>query len=436
MSRSARGSDAGLDPALVQQHLDGSARDDGTPAGHPIPDVPLAQARNHTPFPSQYFQTVDQHGEVFHVMALKVTYDMARTNADGSLAYAEEQAPLATADVWSGPIDASCPLWESDYAPYKPKCDVLVVNAVSRPPPSEWRQVVGQHIDPAPQQRSARRWNCGIALRWTDDEVQTQQWRKQLTVTGPRRWGVTGLGAPKATHEVAITWANAFGGTHLEPPEDVLAKDGGVKTEAGSWLDKSDARNPVGKGINKDVGQPGPQLETSALNPYHGGIAQGRYPPVSLTPLARHWEPRLQLAGTYDNAWLQDQWPLPPMDFDYGYWNCAPQDQQIDYPNPGLQIHLANLFGPGDPVSDVESWSGRLPEHELFGLWRLHNGTMPTKPLQLDTLVVDLTARQIRATYRGVMSAAAGVRVVECRMEQEPRQVAAQLQRFGERHGR
>jgi hypothetical protein len=436
MNKPAKGSGVDKATTLLEQHQDAGAREDGPQAGRAIPDVPLAQARNHTPFAAQYFQTVDQHGEVFHVVALKVTYAMDATNADGSLAYAEEQASLASADVWSGEVGGSCPLWESDYAPYKPKCDVLVVNAVSRPPPSAWRQIVGQHLNLSPQQRSATRWNCGVALHWMDDAGQDRQWSKQLTVTGPRSWGLVGLGGPEHTSEVAITWENAFGGTHRDPPEDILNKDGSVKAEAGAWLDQCDGRNPVGKGVNKGRGQPGPQLETSALNPYHGGVTQGRYPPVSLTPLARHWEPRLSLAGTYDKAWLEDQWPLPPLDFDYGYWNCAPEDQQIAYPSPGLQILLVNLFGSGDPATEQDGWTGRLPEHELFLLWRLHNGTMPTKPLQLDTLVVDLKTRQIKATYRGLMSAAAGVRVVECRMEQEPRQVAAQLQRFGDFHGR
>lgn len=170
---------AGLAPALIPQHLDDNAHEEGAGAGRAIADVPLAEHRNHTPFPAQYFQSVDPHGEVFHVVALKVTYDMTATQADGSLAYAEKQAKLATQDVWSGKVDESCPLWESDYAPYKPQCDVLVANAVSRPPPSEWRKVVGQHLDPTPQQRSAQRWGCGIALQWSHGQDPQQPLKSQ-----------------------------------------------------------------------------------------------------------------------------------------------------------------------------------------------------------------------------------------------------------------
>lgn len=417
---------AGLDPALIKKHLNDSAQDEGADAGagagRPIPDVPLAQARNHTPFPSQYFQTVDQHGEVFHVIALKVTYDMSRRAPDGSLAYAHEQAELSSADVWSGEVGHSNPLWESDYAPYKPQCDVLIVNAVSRPPPSEWRQVVGRHLNPAPEQRRAKRWQTGIGLNWTNNAGQAQRWAKTLTVTGPRHWGVFRLSEPEPTHQVAIAWENAFGGTHQEPAQDILKPDGSVQTEAGAWVDRIDPRNPVGKGIQRTSGQPAPQLEVSAWDPYHGGITQGQYPPVGLSAVARHWLPRRPLAGTYDNAWLKDQWPLPPLDFDYAYWNCAPADQQVDYPTPGTEIRLHNLFGEHQPHGDDTQWQGRLPMHQLFV--HAYHHDIPGRGLDLgmdlDTLVVDLAAQQIRATHRLVMPATAHSRTLNLEMRMSP----------------
>jgi len=39
----------------------------------PLPSAPLAEFRNFTPFPSHYFQTVDPHDNVFHVVAVRVT---------------------------------------------------------------------------------------------------------------------------------------------------------------------------------------------------------------------------------------------------------------------------------------------------------------------------------------------------------------------------
>jgi len=99
------------DPAIVQKHLDNGAKGH---AGRAIPDVPLAKHVNLTPFPSQYFQSVDQDANVFHTVVLRVTYDMHKTLPDGSLAYAAKQTPLATKDEWSGTVNESSPLWESD----------------------------------------------------------------------------------------------------------------------------------------------------------------------------------------------------------------------------------------------------------------------------------------------------------------------------------
>lgn len=167
---------------------------------------------------------------------------------------------------------------------------------------------------------------------------------------------------------------------------------------------------------------------------YRGGILQGSYPPVGLGPVGKAWLPRRTKAGTYDDAWLKNQWPLPPQDFDYGYWNCAPEDQQVAYLPPGVEISLVNLWPPLEdgenaPTGNAktEIWRGKLPEHQLFVLWRLHSGAMVNKDALLDTLIVDLENQCIDAVYRCVMSAKADVRVAETRLEQSPQKVQAEL---------
>lgn len=408
---------SGFDPSLVQSLQREGARDDHAP-GRPIPQVPLAEHRNHTSFPSQYFQSVDQHGEVFHVVVLRATFDMARLSGDGVLPWADEQAPLATEDHWSGQPNESCPLWESDFAPYKPKCDVLVANAVSRPPLNTLNAISGG---------KANRWGCGIAMTWQDAEGAGWQWVKHLAVTGPRRFGRLGLADPTSCDAVPIDWRLAFGGQIRQPAQDLKGPDGSVTQAAGSRRWDVDERNPVGIGLNASPGHPAPQLELSLDQPYQVGSATN-YTPVCLAPVGRAWLPRRTLAGTYDNEWLKTQWPLPPMDFDHGFWNCAPVDQQIDFPGPGAQITLLNLHSPNEPPTDTTRWppqaDGRwranLPPNELFALWRLNAGPMIDRPLNLDTLVVDMGTRQIYATYRAVLSARADLRVVETRMTEVP----------------
>ena len=364
-----------------------AADDEQTPAGRALPDIASAKHINHTPFPSQYYQTVDQHGEAFHVVATRITYDMRRLWGDDYLSYAENQSALASSDVWDGIVNESSPLWESDYAPYKPKCDVLVAHAVSRPDKSLWN-----HISGAPA-GSARRWPCSIALRWQDEAGQTRTWHKQLVATGPRTHGMLGaVSQPEPAQQTAIHWQNAFGGQ--------------IPQKRANKHPQIDERNPVGCGLDKSRGSAAPRLEVAGGKPYNG---QSDYPPVSLTALGKAWLPRRLLAGTYDQRWLDEQWPLPPLDFDYAYWNCAPGDQQIDYPTPGAQLDLLGLYPADLQQPWAEHFSARLPPHQLFvhAYLQPHVGAGPDILADLDTLVIDMRAQQVYATYRVVLPAQA-----------------------------
>jgi hypothetical protein len=396
------------------------------PLGRTVPSVPLAQHVNHTPFPSQYYQAVDQHGQVFHVIALRVTYDMTqfvspspKPNTSTSnpaststvsptsaptLAYAKEQTPLCEQDVWSGEVNVSSPVWESDFAPYKPKCDVLVVNAVSRPPMSDWHQAVSRNLNPD-QVPSAKRWGCAVSLSWQDDTGKAQQWCKSIGVCGPRRFGLMSLADPEPASQVAIDWQRAYGGEFKNPAHDQHHADGSLKTAAGAKQWDTYHANPVGCGFDRSTGKAGPQLEVSATHTYRANSVQYNYPAVGLSAIGKGWLPRRSLAGTYDDAWLKTQWPLPPLDHDYAYWNCAPQDQQIQHPHSHIAITLAHLYGahqpyPSSPKQEV--WAGNLPSSvpTVLAYYSDIPGRGDVEAMDLDTLTIDLAAQTIACTYR------------------------------------
>jgi len=389
-----------------------------------VPFVPATELVNQTAFPSALFTALDQYGEAFHVVTLRISYDMDGADATTResapltqdrrpvLGYAAEQSPLVAEDAWSGAPNESSPLWESDYAPYKPRCDVLVVHAVSRPPMGEWQRAVGRLVEPdqAPQ---AQAWHCGVSLQWLDPEAQAQQWSKQLRVTGPRRCGLLGVDGPTPATEVPIDWLHAYGGQDKQPAQDERTRDGSIRA-AGSSAWHTDERNPVGCGFRRHIGDPLPQVELGT-EAFGGLLTRQDFAPASLGPLGRAWLPRRLLAGTTDEAWLQTQWPLIPQDFDFAYWNCAPADQQVPYLPPGTRIRLTHLHSPqAGPISiDQETWTACLPARHPCVLWRLASGVMLPRPLHLDTLVVDLKARQIYATHRAVMSAKVDVRQVD-----------------------
>jgi hypothetical protein len=53
-------------------------------------------------------------------------------------------------------------------------------------------------------------------------------------------------------------------------------------------------------------------------------------PPAGFGPIGRTWQPRLALAGTYDERWQNERAPELPEDFDYRFFNAAPPDQQLE----------------------------------------------------------------------------------------------------------
>lgn len=351
----------------------------------PLPTAPLPEVVNHTRLPSQYFQMIDVNDAVFHVIVVRSTYDMYRADARGRLLLAEQQSALVEADEYYGEVNLSSVVQESDYAPFKPRCDILFAHAEAC----------------APQGEPAQRIAVGVRIG---------SWEKSLQVCGPRRLetGVLGwrLTDPQPAVRVPIRYEQAWGGSCQWPLQ--LAAD------AEPELLARDERNPVGCGFIDPawlckVGASrfvAPQLEMlgEAFEARHADAAD--YPVLGLGPIGRWWLPRRLKAGTYDEHWKRTRWPALPKDFDFAYWNCAPEDQQIDYPAGGEQVVMIGLHPGGD-------MRFRLPEPDARLLLHLSAGVPLFKALQTDTLLFDLKAMQLVVVQRGLVAAQAGVDKIE-----------------------
>jgi hypothetical protein len=96
---------------------------------------------------------------------------------------------------------------------------------------------------------------------------------------------------------------------------------------------------------------------------------------MAFGPVGRAWQPRAQLAGTYDQKWLSHTFPFLPTDFSEEYYQSAPADQQIDYPSGNEQVELHNLTSGGRlhfPLPSLElpieiQWRKR-PTDATFGV--------------------------------------------------------------------
>jgi hypothetical protein len=389
--------------------------------------APLPEVTNHTPWPAQYFQHVDPRGEIFHVLVCRMSYRLGAPDyrsgiaPDPELLPPEEQIPLCEADEYRRGVNASSLLQESDYAPYKPRCDVLVVNARAYSPGGQPKE----------------RWEAGFGF---GDAIL-----KTFRVTGPRtrKRGLLGgsPSAPEPATQVPILYELAYGGPNfiaiqslLEELESTLepGADQEKITRALARLPAYDADNPIGCGrdparvleaiaLARGVRHPllpawdaveaalhtAPQIET----PDQAFDGQNDYPALGLGPIGRWWRPRLPLAGTHDEAWKATQWPKSPLDHDYRYWNCAPQDQQIDYPQGGETIALVNLTP--NPPAGGGLFRFPLPKQDLQLLLRLNAGPLLFAPMHIDTLLIDPEAATLSVVRRATLSARTEVRALE-----------------------
>ena len=152
--------------------------------------------------------------------------------------------------------------------------------------------------------------------------------------------------------------------------------------------------------------RPAPQIEAYG-QPWRRQEGAGDYPVVGVGPVGRWWQPRRKLAGTHDAAWKATQWPKSPKDHNYAYWNCAPKDQQIPFPQGGEEVVLVNLTPVGSPVRFA------LPTQDLRLLVRLNAGPMLFAPMNIDTVVIDFASGTLSLVRRALVAARADVRHLE-----------------------
>ncbi|MFT3717332.1 DUF2169 family type VI secretion system accessory protein [Pseudorhodoferax sp.] len=205
--------------------------------------------------------------------------------ADGQCCPDCEQTPIVQVPQYAGVPACSSLLRDTDFVLHKPTTDVLVSGHAYAGAPRRTSTMVTMEVGP-------------IA--------------KRLRVWGDRHWERSALrwsaSAPLPFERVPLLYERAFGGS------------AGAARADGIW--SCDPRNPIGRGFKaaelRREGDPLPNIEPE----------DGRQAPAGLGAISRHWSPRVELAGTHNEAWRSKRFPLPPEDFDPRFYNAAPSDQQ------------------------------------------------------------------------------------------------------------
>jgi Uncharacterized protein conserved in bacteria len=311
---------------------------------------------NATNMQATYTQGTDKDARDSLVVVVKGTFNIPLDGGDPKLA--QEQKPLIMADTFTGEPGFSAPIYEADFAPIKPRCDVLLVGSAHAPN--------GQPVSKLP-----------VGLK-VGDMIKT------FNVLGDREWEVNALGAnpgrARPFLQMPITYDRAYGGQdnfHVDPGQH------------GAFM-----QNPVGRGYRRHLieieGKPLPnteEMDRPITSP------KGEYRPMSFGVIGRNWLPRFPFAGTYDQNWIDNIFPFLPHDFDNQYFQAAPPDQQLPYLQGGEDVALGNLA----PQSNIRF---KLPRIDMPIVFFYKKGGKHETSGVIDTLIIEPDAGVFTMCWR------------------------------------
>lgn len=314
---------------------------------------------NATRMVAGYTMGMEPSGRELLVVVIKGTFALPKTSTE-PLRLAEEQLPLVMADTFTGAPGFSAPVHEVDFAPRKPRVDVLLLGSAY-----------------APDGRPATRVPVGLRVNGVS---------KTFAAVGNRVWQAASTGvsasAPLPFTVMPIGYDRAFGGVdnrHEDPAKHAAFM-----------------RNPVGRGFHRHLkaewvdGSPLPNTEE--LNrPVER--PDGDYLPMAFGPIGRGWEPRYRYAGTYDQRWLNEDFPFLPPDFDEQYYQAAPLDRQFSGPLGGQEVAIVNLTPDGRRSFKIPAFEA--PVH-VFP----KKGEREDLKATLDTLLLEPDLERLTMTWR------------------------------------
>jgi len=310
--------------------------------------------KNRTPFEAERTWVRDETGAEIWIVAVKGSFVI---RPDGKQTLDPEPAKIARVPQFIGQPGVSSLLYESDLVHTKARTDVILH---------------GHAYSPG-----------GKPATQTDVRLKVATIDKALRVHGDRRWepGLlrTALTRPEPFTRIPIMYERAFGGT------DQSSKN----PKRHAW----EPRNPVGTGFATHRSHLRGQLAPNIEDPRKPYRSWRRGRPAGFGPIARHWSPRVQLAGTYDQAWEESRSPLLPADFDRRFYQCAPEDQQAQgFLKGGEIVELHNLTPDG-------FLSFRLPRVTLGMTTRFYDGTMSRHRATLHSVIIHPDERRFQLVW-------------------------------------
>jgi len=292
---------------------------------------------------------VKQHDSL--TLIAKGTFQLT-PNEIASLCEPDDQFPAAGDEYVNGDKNVGL-YYDADFAYFKPQADLLLVGACHTPGDNALPQCrvsfgVGKHV-------------------------------KSLLVLGDRQWAGGISGGRTTQPEPFTTLPLNYQYTALY-------------NKYAEQQTKLDLRNIVKHQL------PLPNVQPNSFSEkYTSSVC---YEPHGFAPIRRSWEQRTEKMGSYGGNYLSDFWPWFPENFDWRYFNAAPEDQQLDgYLHGDEKLYFENLH------PQHAQYHAHLPglrvrcflneaEHHLKHYREI--------PMNLDTLWVDMENEKLVLVWRGV----------------------------------
>jgi hypothetical protein len=309
---------------------------------------------NDTPFPELFFHWVKPDKSLALTAVVRASF-MIPDRDDFDLEPSDFQPGPQLVDSWYGDPRHSSLRSEHDRIPYKPRGEIYFVDPISRSP------------DGLPSAEWLGSVEVGLSLRF------------RFKVFGPRtcRYGLLGQRTyvlAKKTTEVPLRYELMYGGQEQEDSANGYAM------------------NPLGCGYIRKSGFDSKFNKAPQVVPFEGPVEQA---PPSLTPVHRAWIPRRSYAGTLDQKWLDERWPLFPDDFSGDFYQQSP-----------AHLQLPSGYFRGDELVDISEIGKRnryrfqLPESRPLFHGTMNGSETSVHQMRLDTVIFDLEKSNLSLIWR------------------------------------
>ncbi len=252
--------------------------------------------------------------------------------------------------------------YPNDFAYFKPRADILLVGKFHSP---QEQKVYSSNV-----------------------KFQFGSKTKILNVSGNRYW--TGgfannpMTNPEPFSELELRYENSFGGIDYK-------------------------KNPVGKGLDKieiKTGEKYIPVPNIIYKDEHVSSPSVRLEPAGFGPIGQTWVQRTSKLGSYKGNYMQERWPWFPKDFDWGYFNAAPPDMQINgYLKGDEKVFFENMH----PI--YTQYHSQLPGLTVRCFITVYGNNNPNDKseenfkeikMNLDTLWIDMENEKLVLVWRGV----------------------------------